>query len=232
MNIPQRHIVQSLQDASSDTLEFSFHSEEQSLRLQRVCSSPGPFAAKDAKLSSDSDARSVSLRVAGDGSKPKKRAKSPIATRVISDVFREAKAASRRFSSPQRPRKSGSARLMDDSPPFAFSSTRVASELITKRASSWPRNSDSRAAKVAALEILEKWTVDRSQLLIGHKFAAGAYSRLFHGIYKEQPVAVKFTRLPDDGEDAELTARLQKQFTVEVTILARLNHRNVIKVTT
>jgi hypothetical protein len=45
-------------------------------------------------------------------------------------------------------------------------------------------------------------------LLIGHRFASGAYSRLFHGIYKEQPVAA------------------------EVTILARLQHRNVIKVTT
>lgn len=229
LHIPHRHIARSLNDGSSNVLEFSFHSEEQSLTLQRVCSSPAPFAAKDAALTGDSDARSVSLRIAGDGSKPKKRAKSPIPTRVISDVFREAKAASKRFSSPQRPRKSGSARLMDDNPPFAFSSTRVATKLITRRASSWPRNSDNRVAKVAALEILEKWTVDRSQLLIGHKFAAGAYSRLFHGIYKEEPVAVKFIRLPDDGEDAELTARLQKQFTVEVTILARLNHRNVIK---
>ena len=230
LHIPQRQIVPSFNDGSSDTVEFSFHSEEQSLRLQRVCSSPGPFAAKDSTLAGNSDARSVSLRVIGDGSKPKKRSKSPIPTRVISDVFREAKAASKRFSSPQRPGKSNSARLLDDNPPFAFSSTRVASKLVTKRASSWPRNSDNRVAKVAALEILEKWTVDRSQLLIGHKFAAGAYSRLFHGIYKEQPVAVKFIRLPDDGEDEELTARLKKQFTVEVTILARLNHRNVIKV--
>jgi hypothetical protein len=233
LHIPQRHVVQSPKShGSPDTMEFSFHSEEQSLRLQRVCSSPSPFSANDATLSANPDARSVSLRVAGDGStKPKKRSKSPIPTRVISDVFREAKAASKRFSSPQRPRKSSSARFLDDSPPFAFSSTRVAGKLVTKRASSWPRNSDARVAKVAALEILEKWTVDRSQLLIGHKFAAGAYSRLFHGIYKEEPVAVKFIRLPDDDEDEELTARLKKQFTVEVTILARLNHRNVIKVT-
>ena len=102
--------------------------------------------------------------------------------------------------------------------------------MVTKRASSWPRNSEARVAKVAALDVLEKWTVDRSQLLIGHRFASGAYSRLFHGIYKEQPVAVKFIRLPDDGEDPELAARLEKQFTVEVTILARLQHRNVIEV--
>lgn len=230
LDIPNRRIVRGLNDGSSgNTLEFSFHSEEQSLRLQRVCSSPGPYFAKDAGLADDSNPRSVSFKVAGDGSKPKKRAKSPIPTRVISDVFREAKAASKRFSSPQRQRKSSSVRLLDDSPPFAFSSTRAASKLVTKRASSWPRNSETRVAKVAALDVLEKWTVDRSQLLIGHRFASGAYSRLFHGIYKEQPVAVKFIRLPDDGEDPELAARLEKQFTVEVTILARLQHRNVIE---
>jgi len=231
LDIPCRQVVRGLNDGSSDsTLEFSFHSQEQSLRLQRVCSSPGPyFSQDDAALAGDSNPRSVSFKVAGDGSKPKKRAKSPIPTRVISDVFREAKAASKRFSSPQRQGKSSSVRLLDDNPPFAFSSTRVATKLVTKRASSWPRNSDDRVAKVAALDVLEKWTVDRSQLLIGHRFASGAYSRLFHGIYKEQPVAVKFIRLPDEDEDPELAARLQKQFTVEVTILARLQHRNVIE---
>ncbi|KQK05350.1 dual specificity protein kinase shkB [Brachypodium distachyon] len=220
------------EDGSSDMLEFSFHSEEQSIRLQRVCSSPGPspFFAKDATLAGDPNVRSVSFKVAGDGSQPKRRAKSPIPRRVISDVFREAKAASKRFSSPQRQRKSSSARSVDDNPPFAFSSTRAASILQSRRASSWPRNHDSGGvSKITALEILERWTVDRSQLLIGHRFASGAYSRLFHGIYKEQPVAVKFIRLPDDGEDTELAARLEKQFTTEVTILSRLDHHNVIK---
>jgi serine/threonine protein kinase len=54
---------------------------------------------------------------------------------------------------------------------------------------------------------------------------------LFHGIYKEQPVAVKFIRQPDDEEDAELAAQLEKQFNTEVTTLSRLHHPNVIKVT-
>lgn len=233
LDIPHQHVVQTLKDESSDMLEFSFHSEEQSLRLQRVCSSPAPFFSKDATPASDSKVRSASVKVMGDGSKPKRRAKSPVPTRVISDVFKEAKAATKRFSTPQRQRKYSSPRSPrspDDSSPFGFSSMRIPGKLITRRASSWPRNFDSGvAAKVAALEILERWTIDRSQLLIGHRFASGAYSRLFHGIYKEQPVAVKFIRQPDDGEDAELAARLEKQFTAEVTILARLHHRNVIK---
>ncbi|CAL4902227.1 unnamed protein product [Urochloa decumbens] len=237
LNIPQLRVVRSSKDESPDALDFSFHSEEQSQRLQRVCSSPAPFYSQDdaAPPVHDSRSRSSSMKVTGDVSnltaKPKRRAKSPIPKRVISDVFKEAKAATKRFSSPQRQRKPASPRSPDDSPPFVFASLRTPSKLkVNRRTSSWPRrNFDDEPAKVAASEILEKWTVDRSQLLIGHRFASGAYSRLFHGIYKEQPVAVKFIRQPDDGEDEELSARLEKHFTAEVTILARLQHRNVIK---
>ncbi|KAL6609652.1 hypothetical protein ACP70R_039621 [Stipagrostis hirtigluma subsp. patula] len=241
LDIPPRHMVRPSKDESSDPLDFSFHSEEQSLQLQRVCSSPGPFFLQDSGVApaDDSRLRSASVKAVREGpgprpeprTKPKRRAKSPIPRRAISDVFKEAKAATKRFSSPQRQRKASSPRSPDDSPPFGFASLKTPSRLrISRRASSWPtRSPDSGFAKVAALEILERWTVDRSQLLIGHRFASGAYSRLFHGIYKEQPVAVKFIRQPDDGEDEELSARLEKQFTAEVTILARLQHRNVIK---
>nr|TKW21015.1 hypothetical protein SEVIR_4G189601v2 [Setaria viridis] len=164
--------------------------------------------------------------------KPKRRAKSPIPKRVFSDMFKEAKAATKRFSSPQRHRKPTSPRSPDDSPLSGFASLKTPSRLkINRRTSSWlRRNLGDGAPMVAASEILERWTVDRSELLIGHRFASGVYSRLFRGIYKEQPVAVKFIRQPDDGEDEELSARLEKQFTAEVTILARLQHRNVIKV--
>nr|ACG29221.1 protein kinase [Zea mays] len=233
LDIPQLHVVRPSK-GSPDALDFSFHSDEHSQRLQRVCSSPAPFSTKDATApAGDSRASSASMKIIGQVSKPapKRRAKSPIPKRVISDVFKEAKAATKRFSSPQRQRKPTSPRSLDDSPPFGFASLRTPSKLkINSRTSSWPRrNLDSGLAKVAALEILERWTVDRSELLIGHRFASGAYSRLFHGIYKEQPVAVKFIRQPDDGEDDELSAKLEKQFTSEVTILARLQHRNVIK---
>jgi hypothetical protein len=241
LDIPQRHVVQPPTDESPDTMEFSFHSKEQSLHLQRVCSSPAPLYSQGTVSLSPVDdprVRSTSFRTMAKLSKlkpkQKQRAKSPIPTRVISDVFKEAKAATKRFSSPQKQRKSSSPRSPDDSPPFGFALLRTPSKLkITGRPTSWPvRKSDNGDAKVAASEILERWTVDRSQLLIGHRFASGAYSRLFHGIYKEQPVAVKFIRQPDDGEDDELSARLEKQFTSEVTILAKLQHRNVIKVTT
>jgi hypothetical protein len=234
LDIPQRHVVQPPTDENPNTMEFSFHSKEQSLHLQRVCSSPAPLYSQDTVSPVDDPrVRSMSFRTMAKP-KPKQRAKSPIPTRVISDVFKEAKAATKRFSSPQKQRKSSSPRSPDASPPFGFALLRTPSKLkITGRATSWPvRKSDNGDAKVAASEILERWTVDRSQLLIGHRFASGAYSRLFHGIYKEQPVAVKFIRQPDDGEDDELSSRLEKQFTSEVIILAKLQHRNVIKVTT
>ncbi|WVZ99270.1 hypothetical protein U9M48_044598 [Paspalum notatum var. saurae] len=241
LDIPPRPVARPAKDESpGGALDFSFHSDEHSQRLQRVCSSPAPFFMRDADAAAPADdshsrARSASMKVIGEVSKPtpnpRRRAKSPIPKRVISDVFKEAKAATKRFSSPQRQRKPASPRSPDDSPPFGFASLRTPSKLkINRRTSSWPRRDlDDGSAKVAALEILEKWTVDRSQLLIGHRFASGAYSRLFHGIYMEQPVAVKFIRQPDDGEDEELSARLEKQFTSEVTILSRLQHRNVIK---
>ncbi|RCV06118.1 hypothetical protein SETIT_1G138000v2 [Setaria italica] len=236
LDIPQRRVVRPSKDESPDVLDFFFHSEEHRQRLQRVCSSLAPFYSQDAGPPvDDSRARSASMKVMGEVSKPtpkpKRRAKSPIPKRVFSDMFKEAKAATKRFSSPQRHRKPTSPRSADDSPPSGFASLKTPSRLkINRRTSSWlRRNLGDGAPMVAASEILERWTVDRSELLIGHRFASGAYSRLFCGIYKEQPVAVKFIRQPDDGEDEELSARLEKQFTAEVTILARLQHRNVIK---
>jgi hypothetical protein len=38
LDIPQRHAVRPSDDESPDALDFSFHSDEQSQRLQRVCS--------------------------------------------------------------------------------------------------------------------------------------------------------------------------------------------------
>ncbi|KAK1326766.1 Serine/threonine-protein kinase HT1 [Acorus calamus] len=67
--------------------------------------------------------------------------------------------------------------------------------------------------------------VDMSKLYLGLKFACGAHSRLYHGIYKDQTVAVKIIRQPDDDENGVLSARLEKQFTREVTLLSHLHHQ-------
>ncbi|XP_006646318.1 serine/threonine/tyrosine-protein kinase HT1-like [Oryza brachyantha] len=206
--------------------QFSFHPDEQTLMLQRAYSSPVPFPSKKKMPDADAATRSSSLKVAGEGTKPKmkQRARSPPPRRDVPELFREAKSSSKRFSTPPPRRKPSSPPAPSRSPPPAFALVKAHGKPKHKKDSF-----DNGRAKVAALEVLEKWTVDRSQLLIGHRFASGAHSRLFHGIYKEQPVAVKFIRQPEDEEDAELAAQLEKQFNTEVTTLSRLHHPNVIK---
>lgn len=69
--------------------------------------------------------------------------------------------------------------------------------------------------------------VDLSQLFLGERFASGNHSRLYHGKYKDSPVAVKVIRQPD--EDGLIADRLEQIFTNEVTTLSILQHRNIIK---
>ncbi|KAF7030471.1 hypothetical protein CFC21_042009 [Triticum aestivum] len=209
---------------SPGPLEFSFHPDEQSMRLQRVCSSPSPFPAKKAPVldAPRPPLRSSSLRVLPEGRTTRMlRARSPLPSRPVPEVFKEAKSASKRFSTPPPRRKSSS-------PPRAppvDAPLKAPAKVKHHRKEHW----DNQRAKAAAEKVLQNWTVDRKQLLVGQKFAYGAHSRLFHGIYKEVPVAVKFIRQPDVEEDAELASQLEKQFNTEVVTLSRLQHRNVIK---
>lgn len=74
----------------------------------------------------------------------------------------------------------------------------------------------------------EEWMADLSQLFIGNKFASGAHSRIYRGIYKQQAVAVKMVRLPD--QDEQNRNRLEEQFKSEVAFLSRLYHPNIVQV--
>jgi hypothetical protein len=79
-----------------------------------------------------------------------------------------------------------------------------------------------------AMELADNWIVDMSQLFLGHKFATGNCSRLYHGIYKDQEVAVKVIRQPEDAEDK--AAILDRQFVQEVSCLSCLHHPNIVQV--
>jgi hypothetical protein len=147
---------------------------------------------------------------------------SPIPTTVISDVFREAKEnAKRRFVTP---------------PPRERTGTRtVNSPTVPTKDSRWSKKYfDHGASRVSALESPRErdWSVNMSKLYLGTKFASGAHSRLYHGIYKEEEVAVKVIRVPqsDDDENGEMAMMLEKQYEREVTCLSHLSHNNVIKV--
>lgn len=80
----------------------------------------------------------------------------------------------------------------------------------------------------ASKEDQEEWTADLSQLFIGNKFASGAHSRIYRGIYKQRAVAVKMVRIPTHRE--ETRAKLEQQFKSEVALLSRLYHPNIVQV--
>ncbi|KAF5943788.1 hypothetical protein HYC85_017865 [Camellia sinensis] len=102
-------------------------------------------------------------------------------------------------------------------------------KLKIKKDSTWTKYFDNGGGRVTSVETADDWMVDLSKLFLGLRFAHGAHSQLYHGIYKDEPVAVKIIRVSDDDENGALGARLEKQFTREVTLLSRLHHRNVIK---
>ncbi|CAA2955045.1 serine threonine- kinase HT1 [Olea europaea subsp. europaea] len=78
-----------------------------------------------------------------------------------------------------------------------------------------------------ASEDQEEWTADLSQLFIGNRFASGAHSRIYRGIYKQRAVAVKMVRIPTHNE--ETRTLLEQQFKSEVALLSRLYHPNIVQ---
>eukprot|EP00262_Sarcandra_glabra_P022344 TRINITY_DN9879_c0_g1_i1.p1 TRINITY_DN9879_c0_g1~~TRINITY_DN9879_c0_g1_i1.p1 ORF type:complete len:493 (-),score=63.62 TRINITY_DN9879_c0_g1_i1:567-2045(-) len=181
----------------------------------------------------------------------KHRSKSPLPETVLSEEFKEARSATarQRFSTPLPRRKepdkgiigklfsrdahhhhmANSVSPPNNSPLPHFSSIKVSDKSKSRKESSWTKYFDHGGGRVTAVETTEEWMVDLSKLFLGLKFASGAHSRLYHGIYKDQPVAVKMIRQPDDDDNGVMAARLEKQFTGEVTLLSHLHHRNVLK---
>lgn len=165
----------------------------------------------------------------------KQRSLSPLPTTTTSDEFKEAKSTQKRFSTPPPSRKGGDMGVIGK---LLARGSRSISPLRRRQMSTSPKNRkenswvkyfENGGGRVAAVDVTEESTVDLSKLYIGHKFASGAHSRIFRGIYKDEDVAVKIIRQPDDDENGDMGARLEKQYTREVILLSHLYHRNVIK---
>ncbi|PKA51681.1 Serine/threonine-protein kinase HT1 [Apostasia shenzhenica] len=183
----------------------------------------------------------------GHSSKSKPRSVSPLPTTILSDSFKEARAESKRFLTPPRQgsdkrdigrilsrdvheRDASSSPLsLQTSPHKHFFGMRGSDKVRGRKETPWLKYFDHGGGRVAAVDVAEEWMVDLSQLYLGFRFACGAHSRLYHGIYKDEPVAVKIIRLPDDDDDGVMAARLEKQFSREANFLSHLHHRNVIK---
>ncbi|PIA35259.1 hypothetical protein AQUCO_03600137v1 [Aquilegia coerulea] len=157
----------------------------------------------------------------------KHRSVSPHTETVVSDTFKKAHSDKQRFSTPH-PRKKENhqesvRKLFSKNSGEGFDKSRSCKD------STWTKYFDHGGRRVTAVEAVDEWTIDLSKLFLGFRFACGAHSRLYHGMYNEQPVAVKIIRQPDNEENGSLTAQLEKQFKREVTLLSRLHHPNVIK---
>ena len=121
-------------------------------------------------------------------------------------------------------------------PPASSSKTRLNSDIDNMERKrfdsleSWSMILDSENVETweASKEDQEEWTADLSQLFIGNKFASGAHSRIYRGIYKQRAVAVKMVRIPTQNE--ERRALLEQQFKSEVALLSRLFHPNIVQV--
>lgn len=179
----------------------------------------------------------------------KLRALSPITRTNLPRTFKEAKSDRKRFSTPQPVRRATEkvvvAKLLhkdscEKRPPVYMSSTNIGElghftamningKKMGRKESTWTKYFDHSGGRVTAIDSADEWMVDLSKLLLGLKFDHGANSQLYHGIYKDEPVAVKIIKVPEDDENGNLGAKLEKQYTREVTLLARLHHQNVIK---
>uniref|UniRef100_A0A1J3D6U0 Serine/threonine-protein kinase HT1 n=1 Tax=Noccaea caerulescens TaxID=107243 RepID=A0A1J3D6U0_NOCCA len=177
----------------------------------------------------------------------KQRSVSPSPQMALPDVFKEARSERKRFSTPH-PRRMESEKGMkaklshknsfekrsfnirSPSVPIRDLGTlRIQERVKSKKDTGWSKLFDNGGRRVSAAEASEEYRVDMSKLFFGLRFAHGLYSRLYHGKYEDKAVAVKLITVPDDDDNGCLGARLEKQFTKEVTLLSRLCHPNVIK---
>ncbi|EYU43388.1 hypothetical protein ABFS82_08G141700 [Erythranthe guttata] len=173
----------------------------------------------------------------------KHRAVSPSPVTKLSDTFKEARFNQKRFSTPNPRRNekkvpvltkahtSKSPSKSNKSPLRHFSSLRIPdkSNKSHKESCTWSKYFDHGGGRVTSVETADEHMIDLSKLFLGMRFAHGAHSQLYHGMYMDEPVAVKIIRLPDDDENGALSARLEKHFTREVILLSRLHHPNVVK---
>ncbi|EPS57580.1 hypothetical protein M569_17237, partial [Genlisea aurea] len=169
------------------------------------------------------------------------RAVSPLPQTRLPDTFTEARNIQRRFSTPIPRRRyaveetvSGSSnpirKVTKEPTPEANSMKFQDRANKFAKEPSWSKKYfDNSGRRVSSVDNLDESEVDLSQLFFGLRFAHGANSQLYHGKYRDRPVAVKIIRVPDDDENRASAARLEKQFTREVTLLSRLRHPNVIE---
>ncbi|CAH9060074.1 unnamed protein product [Cuscuta europaea] len=168
----------------------------------------------------------------------KERAISPLPEMKLPETFKEAQSNQQRFSTPLRQRDKGGANgtkthilksVFTSSPSRNSPLVKFHDKIKGRKESAWTKCFDHSGGRITSVDSVDEHMVDLTELFLGLRFAHGAHSQLYHGKYKEEPVAVKIIRVPDDDENGNLGFRLENQFIREVTLLSRLHHQNVVK---
>ncbi|KAG1330250.1 putative serine/threonine/tyrosine-protein kinase HT1 [Cocos nucifera] len=120
--------------------------------------------------------------------KPKQRSLSPLPATILSDAFKEGRTSGKRFSTPPPSRRGSDNSVFGNLFSGAARDHHALKGLSSTKALEKRRNKKG-GGRVNAVETTDQWIVDLSQLYLGLRFASGAHSRLYHGIYKDQPVA-------------------------------------------
>ncbi|KAE9604328.1 hypothetical protein Lal_00015558 [Lupinus albus] len=71
-----------------------------------------------------------------------------------------------------------------------------------------------------------KWLIDPKNLYVGPRIGEGAHAKVYEGKYKNQAVAIKIVH---KGEAPEDIAKREGRFAREVTMLSRVQHKNLVK---
>ncbi|GAV78707.1 Pkinase_Tyr domain-containing protein [Cephalotus follicularis] len=71
-----------------------------------------------------------------------------------------------------------------------------------------------------------KWLIDPKQLFVGPKIGEGAHAKVYEGKYRNQNVAIKVVQR---GETPEEISKREARFAREVTMLSRVQHKNLVK---
>jgi hypothetical protein len=176
------------------------------------------------------------------GSQHRPRSKSPLPSVLPSELFREARAGSQRFTSPPPERvgseKSVYGKSLGRDPSANWRSTPLVSAKHKSRKGGGRRVSAVDSVRGRTVSMAQEvqttvdWTLDPAKMLVRKdKFASGVYSKLYKGVYDEQPVAIKFIRIPKNDDNGKLATMLDRQYNTEINALSHLYHKNVIKVT-
>ncbi|CAI5530718.1 unnamed protein product [Closterium sp. Naga37s-1] len=72
------------------------------------------------------------------------------------------------------------------------------------------------------------WTLDMSKVMCTNQLAAGAFGKVFHGLYEGDDVAVKLLNVPADMAPKDLEG-LKSSFMQEIKVWHTLSHPNVVQ---